>query len=71
MLATIDSVIEELGGPAKVAELCGVGPSAVSNWVARGRISKGRFLFVRDALSAKGLEASPAVFGFKTEEARA
>lgn len=71
MLGTIDSVVEALGGSAKVAELCGVGTSAVSNWIARGKISKGSFLVVRDALAAKGLEASPAVFGFKVEEARA
>ncbi len=72
MLGTIDSVIEALGGATKVAELCGVGPSAVSNWIARGRISKGSFFAVREALAAKGLEASPAIFGFKhSEEARA
>lgn len=72
MLGTIDSVVEALGGSAKVAELCGVGTSAVSNWIARGKISKGSFLVVRDALAEKGLEASPAVFGFKAvDEARA
>lgn len=72
MLGTIDSVIEALGGPSKVAEMCGVRTTAVSNWVARGRISKGCFLVVRDGLAAKGLEASPTVFGFKpAEEARA
>jgi hypothetical protein len=72
MLGTIDSVIEALGGSAKVAELCGVGISAVSNWRKRGRISKGSFLIVRDALAAINLEASPEVFGFEaTDEARA
>lgn len=70
MLGTIDSVIEALGGPTKVAELCGVGPSAVSNWVMRGRISRASFFVVREALAARSLEASPVVFGFK-EEARA
>lgn len=55
-----------------MAELCGVGTSAVSNWRKRGRISQGSFMIVRDALAAKGLEAAPVVFGFKVaEEARA
>lgn len=72
MLGTIDSVVEALGGSAKVAELCGVGISAVSNWRKRGRISKGSFLLVRDALAARNLEVSPEVFGFGViEEARA
>lgn len=72
MLGTIDSVIDALGGSAKVAEMCGVRTSAVSNWIARGKISKGSFLVVRDALATRGLEASPTVFGFKSvEEARA
>lgn len=72
MLGTADSVIEALGGSARVAELCGVGTSAVSNWRKRGRISQGSFMIVRDALAAKGLEAAPVVFGFKVaEEARA
>jgi len=72
MLDTTDSVIEALGGPAKVAELCGVGASAVSNWRKRGRISQGSFMIVHGALAAKGLEAAPSVFGFKAvNEARA
>lgn len=72
MLDTTDSVIEALGGSAKMAELCGVGTSAVSNWRKRGRISQGSFMIVRDALATKGLEAAPGVFGFKAvDEARA
>lgn len=72
MIDSVDKVIEALGGPAKTAELCGVGTSAVSNWAARGKISKSNLLTVRDALAARGLEASPTVFGFKAaEEARA
>jgi hypothetical protein len=73
MLDSVDDVVEALGGPAKAAALCGVGASAVSNWSKRGRISKGGFLVVRDALADLGLEASPVVFGFKAvvDEARA
>jgi hypothetical protein len=73
MLDSIDDVFEALGGPSKVAALCGVGTTAVSNWRVRGRISKGSFMVVREALAALGKEASPSVFGFKeavTEEAR-
>ena len=72
MLDSVDDVVEALGGSAKVAELCGVGPSAVSNWRKRGRISQGSFMLVRDALASKDLEAAASVFGFKvSEEARA
>lgn len=65
MLDSIDDVVGALGGPSKVAELCGVRTSAVSNWSKRGRISRGSFMIVRDALASLGKEASPSVFGFK------
>ena len=65
MLNSVDEVIEALGGTTAVASLAGVGVPAVSNWSKRGRISRGSFMTVRDALAAKGKEVSPAVFGFK------
>lgn len=72
MLDSVDDVVEALGGSAKVAELCGVGPSAVSNWRKRGRISPGSFMIIRDALASKEMEAASSVFGFKaSDEARA
>lgn len=73
MLRTIEEVLEALGGPAKVAELCGVGPSAVSNWKSRGRIAAEKFLLVTDALRAIDKTVDPIVFGMapRPEEVRA
>ncbi len=70
MLGTIDEVIEALGGAAKVATLCGVGVSAVSNWPSRGRIPPGKSMIIAAALKAVDKTASPAVFGFEPAEAR-
>ena len=74
MLRTIDEVLEALGGPAKVADLCGVGVSAVSNWKSRGCIASGKFLVITEALRAIGKTVDPAVFGMtaaRPEEVRA
>lgn len=72
MLDSVDDVIEALGGPAAAAALTHVGAPAVSNWRARGRISRSKVFLIRDALAAKNLEASPSVFGFDvSEEVRA
>ena len=72
MLKSVDKVIEEVGGDAAACLLAGVGPSAVSNWRARGKISQDKFILFRDALAALGKEeAAPSVFGFKeTAEVR-
>lgn len=65
MLNSVDEVIKELGGPTAVASLAGLSTPAVSNWSKRGRISRGSFMTISDALAAKGMEAAPSVFGFK------
>ena len=69
----MDEVIEAIGGDGAAQELAGVGPSAVSNWRARGKISQENFFRFAEVLRAKGKEADPAVFGFKAivDEARA
>lgn len=71
MLDAIDDVIEALGGVAKVAALCGVGPSAVSNWKARGRIPPEKFFIFDRALAPLNTRADPALFGFEPVEVRA
>ena len=72
LLNSVDEVIEALGGAGAIAALTGVGAPAVSNWRARGKISQGNFLVIKDALAAKEMQVSPAVFGFKiVDEARA
>jgi DNA-binding transcriptional regulator YdaS (Cro superfamily) len=66
MLKSVDEVIDALGGPSAMAELTGVGPSAVVNWRTRG-IAPDKFLLVKKALKSKSLDVSPSVFAFKTE----
>lgn len=64
IVETVEQVVTALGGPAKAATAANVGPSAVSNWMARGRIPSSRFFVVTEALKRKGKKASPSVFGF-------
>lgn len=64
-LKSVDEVIDALGGPSEMAELVGVGASAVVNWRGRG-IAPDKFLLVTKALKSRGFEASPSVFAFKT-----
>lgn len=71
MQEAVDEVIRVLGGPAKVAGLCGVGTSAVSNWKARGRIPPEKFFIFERALASLDKRADPAIFGFVVDEARA
>ncbi len=35
----VRELIRELGGPTRVANACGVSPQAVTNWIARDRVS--------------------------------
>lgn len=72
MLRTVEAVVEALGGTTAAAAAAGVGASAVSNWLDRGKIAPDKFLLVREALFAVGKEADPCVFAFKVaDEARA
>lgn len=71
MLTTVESVITALGGTGAVATLTGFGPTAVSNWKARGRIPSEQFLIVTNALTTRNLAADPKVFGFAEPEKQA
>ena len=54
----VDKVIRDLGGPAKVAELCGIGTiQAISMWSARQKIPPARLMFLK--------LARPDVFAFE------
>ena len=70
MLGTIDEVIGALGGNAKVATLCAVGLSAVSNWRSRGRFPAEKFMIFSAALAEIEKRADPALFGFEPAGAR-
>ena len=71
LLTSVESVIDAIG-PATAAELAGVGPSAVSNWKARGKIPPELFLLFAAELGKTDTEADPSLFGLKQPvEARA
>lgn len=70
-LTTVDEVVEALGGTTAVADRLGIGPSAVSNWRARGSIARAKFVVISRALAAVGKQADDDLFGFQPEcEAR-
>jgi hypothetical protein len=71
MLNTVEAVVEALGGTTATASAVGVGASAVSNWLDRGKIAPDKFLLVREALLVLGKDVDPCVFAFKAAEARA
>ena len=57
----VDKIIRDLGGSAKVAELCGIGTvQAVSMWSARKKIPKARLMFLK--------LARPDIFGHISPE---
>lgn len=43
----VKDVIEKMGGTLKVADMCGVTQSAVSQWVAANKIPKAREMYLR------------------------
>lgn len=44
----VEQVIRALGGPAKVAELCGIGTvQAVSMWLVRKKIPPARLMYLK------------------------
>ena len=64
MLTSVESVIEKLGVET-AQRLAGVGPSAVSNWKARGRLPTDLFLVFSGELEKSDTTADPALFGLK------
>ncbi|BBK37719.1 hypothetical protein STAQ_27970 [Allostella sp. ATCC 35155] len=57
---TLSEFIDALGGTAKVAEIFGVGPSAVSNWKAWGRLPDRLHLRAARLAADRGLDFDPA-----------
>ncbi len=68
MLASVDEIIERLGGTARAAELAGVTPAAVSNWRFRKQIPSNKYIHINQALTRLGSAASPDVFGFRAPQ---
>ncbi|MBL6781542.1 MAG: bifunctional phosphopantothenoylcysteine decarboxylase/phosphopantothenate--cysteine ligase CoaBC [Alphaproteobacteria bacterium] len=55
----MDAIIEALGGAAQVQTLLGVGPSAVSNYRARGQFPEYARIRIWQALKARGITVDP------------
>lgn len=56
-------IIDALGGTAAVCLLTGASPGSVSNWRRFGKFPAGKFVRMRDALRAKGIDAPPSLWG--------
>lgn len=54
--------MRELGGTSAAAALLGIGPSAITNWIASGCIPPARFIDLDRALSPHGIEIDPSLF---------
>ena len=55
----IDAIIDALGGASQVQALLGVGPSAVSNYRARGNFPENARIKIWQALKARGVAVDP------------
>ena len=62
-LATIDELIEALGGTSAVSRWLGVGASAVSNWRTRNELPGGWHLRLYLEAMRRGIEVEPGLFG--------
>ena len=58
-MASIDEIIDRLGGPTAVQILLGVGPSAVSNYRIRGAFPEYARIKIWQALKARGVQVDP------------
>lgn len=61
-LATVDQVIDALGGTSAVARLVGKWPSAISNWRVRGVMPADTLLVISNALKAIRKNAPPSLW---------
>lgn len=62
LLRSVRSIVEALGGIAAVAELLGVGPTAVANWLAYDVIPPRWYLLLSDVLAERGRKADRKLF---------
>ena len=69
MLQTVEQVIDELGGSAKVAALIGVGISAVSNAKARNHLPHAWRMRLWQEAKKRNFEIEPNLIGLDGEEA--
>lgn len=61
-LQSVKEVVRTLGGTSAAAALLGIGPSAITNWIASGCIPPARYIDLDRALSPRGFEIDPSLF---------
>lgn len=62
-IATIDALLDELGGNTVIGGWLGITPEAVANWRAREHIPPGWHWKLAAAVQRKGKTIAPSVFG--------
>lgn len=58
-MLTVRAVIDALGGPAEVGEICRISAPAVSNWGARDVVAAEHRITIWRLAQAKGLDWKP------------
>lgn len=66
---TSTSTIADALGRKVIAKAVGVGDTAVSNAVVRGKFPPSWFIAISNMAAAKGIECPPDLFGMKTADA--
>jgi hypothetical protein len=69
MINTTAALIDAFGGNSELAQLAGVGRSAVSNWRRFGCIPPRLYLRLAQAGRARGIEIDPGLFRETTSDA--
>lgn len=59
---SVKAVVTALGGRRAVASLCGVGYTAVSNWIAWNRFPARHHLAISRAIAPQGIDAPDELF---------
>lgn len=70
-LQTASAVIDALGGTAATARLTGRKAQHVTNWRAANRLPANTYIVLNEALTERGLNASPKVWGMVERPERA
>ena len=70
LIATVDEVIDALGGGSAASRLAGLTPQSMTNARARGRLPYPTFLILSDELARRGLKAPAELWGIKPARKR-
>jgi hypothetical protein len=59
---TVSETIDRFGGSSATARICGIVPSAVSNWRANGAIPPRHYLALAEAARWHQIDLDPGLF---------